>query len=97
MIPVCNSDLFEEWLHGQWREKDFLIAYYQRHGFFPADTDTSSPPGPVGVGHIETEVKLRSAWEIGQLFIVLLIFAAVAYVLALFYNLMRFGHIAGQG
>lgn len=89
MIPVHDALRFEQWLLLQWREKDRLIEYYQQYGRFPADTDMSSPPGPVGAGYIETEVKLRSAWEIGKLFVVLVILAMLAYMLALIYNLVR--------
>lgn len=97
MIPVHDAGRFEDWLFDQWREKDRLIEHYQNYGRFPADSDTSSPPGPVGAGYIETEVKLRSAWEIGKLFIVLIILALVAYVLALFHNVVRYGHLVGKG
>lgn len=36
-IPYKNSHAFEVWLRNRWREKDYMLEYFQRHNRFPAD------------------------------------------------------------
>lgn len=36
-IPVNNSKAFEVWLRNRWREKDYMLEYFQRNNRFPAD------------------------------------------------------------
>lgn len=36
-IPIQNTKAFEVWLRNRWREKDYMLEYFQRHTRFPAE------------------------------------------------------------
>ncbi|KAF2108416.1 acyltransferase-domain-containing protein [Lophiotrema nucula] len=36
-IPLKNSKAFEVWLRNRWREKDYMLEYFQRNNRFPAE------------------------------------------------------------
>lgn len=36
-IPIHNTKAFEVWLRNRWREKDYMLEYFQRHTRFPAE------------------------------------------------------------
>ncbi|CAI6335057.1 unnamed protein product [Periconia digitata] len=81
-IPIGNAKAFEVWLRNRWREKDYMLEYFQRHTRFPAEEfwkdhldmgDRSSQsqsirsvPRPAIT--IETEVKSGSWNEFVKIF-----------------------------
>ncbi|KAF2477707.1 acyltransferase-domain-containing protein [Lindgomyces ingoldianus] len=81
-IPINNSKAFEVWLRNRWREKDYMLEYFNRNNRFPADNfwkdhldmeDSSSQsqsirsvPRPAIT--IETEVKSGSWNEFVKIF-----------------------------
>ena len=77
-IPLDNADDFEVWLNARWREKDQLLELWNQTSRFPADKSAIAAGTQDNSGYINTEVKLSSWLEIGQIFVVL---AAVAVVL----------------
>lgn len=36
-IPIHNTKAFEVWLRNRWREKDYMLEYFNRHTRFPAE------------------------------------------------------------
>lgn len=36
-IPIQNTKAFEVWLRNRWREKDYMLEYFNRHNRFPAE------------------------------------------------------------
>jgi hypothetical protein len=36
-IPIHNTKAFEVWLRNRWREKDYMLEYFNRHNRFPAE------------------------------------------------------------
>ncbi|OCK81211.1 hypothetical protein K432DRAFT_442540 [Lepidopterella palustris CBS 459.81] len=70
-IPIDNPKSFDVWLRNRWREKDYMLEYFNRNGRFPADdywkeqldmSDTSSGSHsirsvPRAARTIETQVK----------------------------------------
>jgi 1-acyl-sn-glycerol-3-phosphate acyltransferase len=36
-IPIENTHAFEVWLRNRWREKDYMLEYFQRNNRFPAE------------------------------------------------------------
>lgn len=36
-IPIQNTKAFEVWLRNRWREKDYMLEYFNRHTRFPAE------------------------------------------------------------
>jgi 1-acyl-sn-glycerol-3-phosphate acyltransferase/uncharacterized protein YlzI (FlbEa/FlbD family) len=36
-IPIENTKAFEVWLRNRWREKDYMLEYFQRNSRFPAE------------------------------------------------------------
>ena len=83
-IPLKDAKAFESWLLNRWKEKDALLEGFYDTGRFPADSSTSGGD----VEYIETEVKLRSWLEVGQIFVVLGAMAMVANVLAKLWEMM---------
>ncbi|KAF1949273.1 acyltransferase-domain-containing protein [Byssothecium circinans] len=81
-IPISNARAFEVWLRNRWREKDYMLEYFNRHTRFPAEEfwkehldmgDRSSQsqsirsvPRPAIT--IETEVKSGSWNEFVKIF-----------------------------
>lgn len=69
-IPMDSSEEFDAWLRQRWAEKDALMEVYLSTGRFP----------PLASGkhqYIETEVRTRRWYEIGQIFMVLAAFSLV--------------------
>ena len=81
-IPLDTADNFDVWLRERWYEKDALMEGYLKTGFFPgiASEPNNVTDGDTKENHIETEVRLRNWWEVGNIFVVL---AAVGLVLNL--------------
>ncbi|KAL8926686.1 MAG: hypothetical protein Q9208_002760 [Pyrenodesmia sp. 3 TL-2023] len=80
---TAEAEAFNSWLLARWTEKEALLEQYAQNGRFPADEgyDSEGKPGigmGKGAGFIEIEVKLRSSYEILQIFSVLGAFTAVA-------------------
>ena len=77
-IPLSDPAKFDVWLNRQWEEKDRLLESFIETGRFPAAdaaTDSQTP------GYIETEVRLKSWFEISQIFVVVAALALVLNVL----------------
>jgi hypothetical protein len=82
-IPIQNTKAFEVWLRNRWREKDYMLEYFNRNNRFPAedfwkqhlDMDGSSSQGgksirsvPRPAVQIETEVKSGNWNEFVKIF-----------------------------
>jgi len=82
-IPIHNTKAFEVWLRNRWREKDYMLEYFNRNNRFPAedfwkdhlDTDGGSSQGgksirsvPRPAVQIETEVKSGNWNEFVKIF-----------------------------
>lgn len=67
-IPIHDAKAFEAWVMDRWKEKEKILEQYQQMGRFPADVLSQSGAED---GYIETEVKLKNWYEIGQIFVVL--------------------------
>jgi hypothetical protein len=82
-IPIQNTKAFEVWLRNRWREKDYMLEYFNRHGRFPAEdfwkehldmSDKSSQGSqslrsvPKPAVQIETEVKSGNWNEFVKIF-----------------------------
>jgi hypothetical protein len=82
-IPIQNTKAFEVWLRNRWREKDYMLEYFNRNNRFPAedfwkdhlDMDSSSSHGgksirsvPRPAVQIETEVKSGNWNEFVKIF-----------------------------
>ncbi|KAK2022169.1 acyltransferase [Colletotrichum zoysiae] len=62
-IPLDDAQAFDAWLRERWYEKDAIMETYVSTGRFPASDDIEG-------GHVETEVRLRSWFELTQIFVV---------------------------
>jgi lysocardiolipin and lysophospholipid acyltransferase len=82
-IPVKDPQEFEQWIVARWREKDELLDTFYDTGRFPTE-----PSGSTDGGYIETEVKLKSWAEIGQIFVVPLTLALLANIVAKLWTMM---------
>lgn len=82
-IPIQNTKAFEVWLRNRWREKDYMLEYFNRNNRFPAedfwkdhlDMDSASSHGgksirsvPRPAVQIETEVKSGNWNEFVKIF-----------------------------
>ena len=82
-IPIQNTKAFEVWLRNRWREKDYMLEYFQKHSRFPAEDfwkdhldmgDRSSQNSqsirsvPKPAVQIETEVKSGNWNEFVKIF-----------------------------
>jgi hypothetical protein len=82
-IPIQNTKAFEVWLRNRWREKDYMLEYFNRNNRFPAedfwkqhlDMDGGSSQGgksirsvPRPAVQIETEVKSGNWNEFVKIF-----------------------------
>jgi hypothetical protein len=82
-IPIQNTKAFEVWLRNRWREKDYMLEYFQKHSRFPAENfwkdhldmgDRSSTNSqsirsvPRPAVQIETEVKSGNWNEFVKIF-----------------------------
>ena len=92
-IPIDNSKAFEQWLRNRWTEKDNLLEYYMRTGYFPADdgVETTSDGRTIrGAGYIETEIKASRWYEFLQIFAPIGLISLVMYA---FYNALPKGFL----
>lgn len=107
-IPIEDPQQFELWLRQRWLEKEELLEQYVRDGRFPADEGSDSEGEPAtmreggskilqGAGFIETEVKLANWYEVGQIFVLMVVYALVANILAKMWNLAIHGTFKGKG
>jgi 1-acyl-sn-glycerol-3-phosphate acyltransferase len=78
-IPYQDHKAFDKWVLDRWKEKDEMLEQYYNTGRFPSDNVSDTKAG-IEDGYIETEVKLRSWLEVGQVFAVLLALAMVSNV-----------------
>lgn len=103
-IPIDDPQQFELWLRQRWLEKEHFLEHYVHDGRFPADEghdsegeraagENGGAEGIHGAGFIETEVKLARWYEIGQIFVFLLLYALAAYILTKVWNLTVHGTI----
>ncbi|KAF2458324.1 acyltransferase-domain-containing protein [Lineolata rhizophorae] len=63
-IPVDNSKAFEVWLRNRWREKDYLLEYFQRTKRFPSEEfwKTTTTTGANGGARVaQTGIDKRKA------------------------------------
>ena len=83
-IPIENTKAFEVWLRNRWREKDYMLEYFNRNNRFPAEnfwkdhldmgSDSSQNGGksirsvPRPAVQIETEVKSGNWNEFVKIF-----------------------------
>ena len=82
-IPIQNTKAFEVWLRNRWREKDYMLEYFQKHTRFPAEDfwkdhldmgDRSSTNSqsirsvPKPAVQVETEVKSGNWNEFVKIF-----------------------------
>lgn len=83
-IPIQNTKAFEVWLRNRWREKDYMLEYFNRNNRFPAenfwkdhlDMDSKSSASgaksirsvPRPAVQIETEVKSGNWNEFVKIF-----------------------------
>ena len=88
-IPVDDGKAFEAWLMRRWEEKEALLEYFKQHDHFPVDEPVGPAKGPDGGegvsadetgGVIETEVKLKHWWEVGQIYGILPVVAALWFL-----------------
>jgi hypothetical protein len=85
-IPVDDAEKFGAWVTARWQEKEQLLEQYFRTGLFPADEASVPATGTSKAGYVDTQVKLRSWYEVGQLFVVP---AAVALLVDVIWKLAR--------
>lgn len=86
-IPLDDSKAFEKWLLERWKEKDAYLQHYYDNGRFPASVLHEKALGGLRTEkYIETEVKLRSPFEIAQIFVVP---ATLALVINVFVKLYK--------
>jgi hypothetical protein len=81
-IPVEDPKRFEAWVTARWQEKEQLLEQYFRTGLFPADEASLPATGNSKAVYVDTEVKLRKWYEVGQLFVVPAALALVADVIS---------------
>ncbi|KAF6824947.1 lysocardiolipin acyltransferase [Colletotrichum plurivorum] len=62
-MPLHDQKEFDAWVRERWYEKDALMEEYVSTGRFPPSKDLEG-------GYIETEVRLRSLWELSQVYVV---------------------------
>ncbi|KXH32417.1 acyltransferase [Colletotrichum nymphaeae SA-01] len=74
-IPLDDAKVFDTWLRERWYEKDAIMEEYLSTGRFPASQDLKG-------GFVETEVRLKSWIELGQIFVVLGIAGLVLRIVA---------------
>lgn len=107
-IPVDDAKEFELWVRQRWLEKEQLLEEYTRNGRFPADEGSDSESvlalnssggtkAAKGAGFIETEVKLKHWHEVGQIFVVLAVYALIANIGAKMWNVAVHGTMRGEG
>lgn len=75
----------------RWVEKERLLEYYAHHSRFPVDLDPNVDKNANDTGYIETEVKLATYLEVGQIFVVLATWALTANILTKVWDLVVHG------
>ncbi|KAJ9663553.1 hypothetical protein H2198_000819 [Neophaeococcomyces mojaviensis] len=88
-IPLDDPKSFEDWVEDRWREKDQLIEQYNTTGRFPADIEHDLKEHGNDEGFIDTEVKLKSTFEMLQVYIVVLTLGLLVNIVLKF--LKQFG------
>ena len=81
-IPVDDPNAFQAWLEARWREKEQLLEHFFRTGLFPADEASLPAIGNSKAGFVDSEMKLGSWYEVGQLFAVPAALVLVANVVS---------------
>jgi len=69
-IPLDDHETFDQWMKDRWYEKDALLEQYMTTGRFPALAGLAKSDDSQD-GFIETEVKPKHWWEVGNIFVVL--------------------------
>ena len=70
-IPLDDPEKFELWLRQRWYEKDALLEQYMSTGRFPGFDLMKGASNDVSKnGFVETEVRPKHQWEIGNVFVV---------------------------
>ena len=87
-IPLDDAEEFGAWITARWQEKERLLEQYIRTGLFPGDEASLPATTTSKAGYIETEVKLRNWYEVGQLFVVPATVALVANVISKFVGMI---------
>lgn len=98
-IPLDDPQSFDRWMRQRWIEKDDLLESFMQHGHFPTAPTLSSSQvdgqGDEGVTHpadyIETEVRQKHWWEIGQLLFGLLAAVILVRLLSGIWTLLTAG------
>lgn len=92
-IPLDDHDTFDLWIRERWHEKDVLLNEFLATGRFPATPHAvkGHVDSITKEGHIETEVKLAHWWEVGNIFVVLALFALVAHLAAKVWTSVLYG------
>ena len=88
-IPLDDPQQFDGWIRQRWIEKDELLEFYMQHGRFPptaasaaADEGAGSRDGGRTHGYVETEVRQRHWWEMGQIYACVVLVAVVGKLMA---------------
>ena len=94
-IPLVTKAAFDKWLLERWYEKDRLLDHYYLTGRFPGQKAATAGATPNGDEDkfIETEVKLASPLEIGNMYVVL---ATVALLVRLAYKSFHAATVASS-
>lgn len=87
-IPVDDHEAFDAWLTERWREKDEFLDQYLETGRFPAVMAGIAEKSDGENGYIDTEVKLRSIQDVGQIFVALASLAMICRVIEQLWNLL---------
>ena len=87
-IPVHDPEAFQVWVDDRWQEKEQFLEHYFRTGLFPADEGSLPATGNSKAGYVDTEVKLRNLYEVGQLFVVPAALALVADVVSKLFTMI---------
>lgn len=92
-MPLDDHDAFELWLRERWYEKDALMEEFVSTGRFPVNKAEikGSVNGALKADFIETEVKLRGWWEVGNIFVILATFGLVVNLFAKMCNVLLYG------
>ncbi|KAH8663562.1 acyltransferase-domain-containing protein [Tricladium varicosporioides] len=91
-IPLHDHEEFDVWLRERWIEKDALMEQYLTTGRFPTSKGAingSTAKSGLKTDFIETEVKLKNWWEVGNIFVVLATFGLLVNLVARGWNAVR--------
>lgn len=91
-MPLDDHDKFELWLRERWYEKDAFMEQYITTGQFPGSKAAINAVKSSGNDEfIETEVQLAHWWEVGNIFLVLGMFALLANLVVRAWNVVWYG------